>query len=75
MAHLLGFESPKSVPRFAHFFKSNCRPPFSIHLPYSDAGQDSYERQYQERVVRNLHQRAKALGFDLVPNAAESAVT
>jgi transposase len=42
---------------------------------YTDAGQDYYERQYQERVVRNLQQRAKALGFDLVPNAPESAVT
>jgi hypothetical protein len=42
---------------------------------YSDAGQDYYERQYQERVMRNLQQRAKALGFELVPAVVELAVT
>jgi transposase len=42
---------------------------------YSDAGQDYYERQYKERVVRNLQQRAKALGFELVPTPLEPAVT
>jgi transposase len=42
---------------------------------YSDAGQDNYERQYQERVVRNLQHRAKALGFELVPTAVEPGVT
>ncbi len=41
---------------------------------YVDAGQDYYERQYKERVVRNLAHRAKALGFELVP-AQETAVT
>lgn len=42
---------------------------------YSDAGQDYYERKYKERVVRNLQQRAKALGFELVPTPLEPAVT
>jgi transposase len=42
---------------------------------YSDAGQDYYERQYQERVLRNLQHRAKALGFELVPTPLEPAVT
>jgi hypothetical protein len=42
---------------------------------YTDAGQDYYERQYQERVMRNLQQRAKAFGFELVPAAGEPAVT
>jgi transposase len=42
---------------------------------YSDAGQDNYERQYQERVVRNLQHRAKALGFELMPTAVEPEVT
>ena len=41
---------------------------------YVDAGQDYYERQYKERVVRNLAHRAKALGFELVPSQ-ETAVT
>ncbi len=42
---------------------------------YVDAGQDYYERQYQERVVRNLTRRAKEFGFVLVPEAPETAVT
>ena len=41
---------------------------------YVDAGQDYYQRQYKERVVRNLVHRAKALGYELVP-ARETAVT
>jgi hypothetical protein len=42
---------------------------------YVDAGQDYYERQYKARAVRNLQQRAKTLGFDLVPTARDGAVT
>jgi transposase len=42
---------------------------------YVDAGQDYYEREYQDRVVRNLTRRAKELGFVLVPEAVEMAVT
>ncbi len=42
---------------------------------YVDAGQDYYEQQYKERVVQNLTRRAKDLGFVLVPEAAEMAVT
>jgi hypothetical protein len=30
------------------------------------AGQDYYERQYKERVVRNLTRRVQELGFELV---------
>ncbi len=41
---------------------------------YVDAGQEYYERQYKERVVRNLNQRAKALGFELVPIPVVEAV-
>jgi transposase len=42
---------------------------------YVDAGQDYYERQYRERVVQNLTRRAKELGFVLVPEALQTAVT
>jgi len=42
---------------------------------YADAGQDYYERQYQQRVVRNLEQRAKSLGFELTPVAPTGGVT
>lgn len=42
---------------------------------YVDAGQDDYERRYHDRVLRNLTQRAKALGLELVPVAAPQPVT
>ena len=42
---------------------------------YVDVGQDYSERAYKERVVRNLTRRAKELGFVLVPELAEPAVT
>jgi transposase len=41
---------------------------------YVDAGQDSYERQYKERVVSTLQRRAKALGFELVPSVPAGEV-
>jgi hypothetical protein len=34
---------------------------------FVDAGVDAYEQQYQNRVLKNLKQRAKQMGFDLVP--------
>jgi transposase len=42
---------------------------------YVDAGQDAYERQYKERVVRSLKQRAERLGFDLVPKTLQGEVS
>jgi transposase len=35
--------------------------------PYVDAGQQAYEQQYRDRVVRNLKQNALAFGFALIP--------
>ena len=34
---------------------------------FVDAGVDAYEQQYQQRIVKHLKQRAKQMGFDLVP--------
>ena len=31
---------------------------------------DTYEQQYQQRVVKNLKRKAKQMGFDLVPQQA-----
>jgi transposase len=36
-------------------------------VEYTEIGQDYYEKQYRERLVKNLSSRAKNLGFDLVP--------
>ena len=35
---------------------------------YVDPGQDYYEQQYRERVLKNLNRKAKALGMELVPS-------
>jgi transposase len=40
--------------------------------PYAESGCAAYEQRYRERVIRNLQQRAKALGLSLVPAAATS---
>ena len=34
---------------------------------YVDAGQDYYDQQYKERIVRNMQKRAHMLGFELTP--------
>ena len=34
---------------------------------YVDPGQDWYDKQYQERIMKSLQKRAKDLGFQLVP--------
>ena len=33
---------------------------------YHEVGQDYYENQYRERIIKSLSFRAKALGFELV---------
>ncbi len=35
------------------------------HAEYNEVGQDYYEKQYRERMVKNLNLRAKTLGFEL----------
>jgi transposase len=39
-------------------------------MTYSDPGSEHYEERYRQRVVHNLHRRAKSLGFTLIPNPA-----
>ena len=42
---------------------------------YVDKGQDYYEKQYRDRVTKNLKKRAASLGFDLVPNKKDEEMT
>ncbi len=67
--------APKAITSTAHKLARLVYSMLKYGSAYVDAGQDYYERQYKERVVRNLKQRAKALGFELVPSAEEAAVT
>lgn len=59
---------PKAITATAHKLARFVFSMLKHGSAYVDAGQDYDERQYQERVVRNLQQRAKALGFDLIPH-------
>jgi transposase len=40
---------------------------------YVDQGQDYYEAQHQQRVMKNLQKRALAMGFALTPVAPAAA--
>jgi transposase len=42
-------------------------------LTYADPGVSAYEGRYRQRVIHNLHRRAKTLGFTLVPNGAATS--
>ena len=42
---------------------------------YIDRGQAAYERQYQDRVVKNLQRKAHGFGFRLIPIEEPSTET
>jgi transposase len=51
------------LARIIYFMLSN-------RSDYQDPGADAYNEQYRQRLINNLHRRAKKLGFELVPAAA-----
>ena len=69
------FGAPKAITATAHKLARIVYSMLKHGSEYVDAGQDYYERQYKERVVRSLQQRAKALGFELKPTAQEVVPT
>jgi hypothetical protein len=66
---------PEAVTATAHKLARIIYSMLKQGTSYTDAGQDYYEQQYKQRVVRGLERRAKSLGFELVPTAPEMAVT
>jgi hypothetical protein len=44
-------------------------------MAYVDPGEDHYEENYKHRVVRQLHRRAKQMGFTLVSENATVGVS
>ncbi|OUL18255.1 IS110 family transposase [Nostoc sp. RF31YmG] len=42
---------------------------------YTDPGMDYYEQRYRERMVNNLHKKAQAFGFELIPQSSENLVS
>lgn len=70
-----GIGKPQAVTATAHKLARIVYSLLKYGTEYTDVGQEYYERQYQDRVLRNLQQRAKSLGFELVPTPQEPAVT
>lgn len=66
---------PQAVTATAHKLARIIYSMLKHGTAYVDAGQDYYERQYKARVVHSLLQRAKAMGFELVPTTPQEAVT
>lgn len=63
-------DKPKAVTATAHKLARYVYLMLTKGEQYVDRGQQYYEDQYRERVVRSLHKRAAQLGMQLVPCAS-----
>jgi transposase len=59
--------APKAITATAHKLARIFYHLWTTGENFIDAGADAYEQQYQQRVLKHLKQRAKQMGFDLVP--------
>jgi len=59
--------SPKAITATAHKLARLIYSMLTNGTEYVDQGQDYYERQYQDRVLKNLKRTAKQMGLTLVP--------
>ncbi len=66
--------SPKAITATAHKLARTFYSMLKNGTEYADQGQEYYEKQYRDRVTKNLKKRAASLGFDLVPNTKNEAV-
>lgn len=62
--------SPKAITATAHKIARIVYHMLKYRDQYVDPGQDYYQQQYQDRVIKNLQRKAKELGMELVPAAA-----
>lgn len=60
--------APKAITATAHKLARIFYSMLTNGTEYVDQGQDYYEKQYRERVMKSLKKRAASLGFNLVPN-------
>jgi transposase len=44
-------------------------------MKYADPGEDHYEQHYRQRVIHQLHRRARKMGFALVPESSVAGVS
>ena len=60
--------APKAITALAHKLATIIYNMLTKGTEYREEGQDYYEAQHRDRVVKNLEKRAKALGLRLVEN-------
>ena len=58
--------APKAITATAHKIARLFYTLWTKQESYVDQGADYYEQKYRERVVKNLKQRAKSLGLEVV---------
>lgn len=58
--------SPKAITATAHKIAKIIYNMLRYGVGYKEAGQDYYEQQYRDRMVKNLKKRAEEFGFSLV---------
>lgn len=58
--------APKAITATAHKLAVIIFNMLKKGAEYIETGQDYYEKQYHERIVKNLNKRAKELGYELV---------
>ena len=66
--------SPKAITATAHKLARTFYGMLKNGTEYVDRGQDYYEKQYRDRVTKNLKRRAASLGFDLVPHKEDQNI-
>ncbi len=59
--------APKAITATAHKIARLVYSMLKYGTEYVDQGQNYYEEKYRERIVKNLHKKAKSLGFKMVP--------
>lgn len=62
--------APKAITATAHKIARLIYFTLKYGRTYVDPGQNWYEQQYQDRVLKSLHRRAAQLGYQLTPMAA-----
>ena len=58
--------APKAITATAHKLAVILFNMLKNRSEYTETGQDYYEKQYRDRLINNLNQRAKMLGFELI---------
>lgn len=59
--------APKAITATAYKIARLFYSMIKQQLEYQDIGADYYDKQYKERILKNIHKKALALGFQLLP--------